>query len=133
MSAARRVDLARLGLGTVALSRPDLLLRLSGHHERRGERLTVRVLGARYVLQAGAGIAVAKQPGRTGAETWMRHADAATDLVHAVTMLVLAAVRPDHRRLALISAVTALAFATADSTGAPDDVRRRDPSRGHAR
>jgi hypothetical protein len=137
MSAVRPVDLARLGLGAVALARPDLLLRLGGRHERggegRAERVVVRVLGARYVLQSGAGLVITQQHDRPGIRAWVRAGDATVDLVHALTMLALAAVRPSHRRLALISAATATAFAAADATGSREGAPTTDPAGGAAR
>jgi hypothetical protein len=106
MSTPRLVDVARLSLGAAALGRPDLFLRLSTGSDGGGERVTVRALGARYVVQSGAGLAFGRP--------WVRDADAAIDLVHAVSMLALAAIAPTHRRIALISAATALGFAAAD-------------------
>jgi hypothetical protein len=106
VSAPRPVDLARLGLGAAALARPDLFLRLTETPDERAERTTVRVLGARYVVQSGAGI-VRGRP-------WVRDLDAAVDLIHAATMVALAAVSPTHRRLALLSAATAGGLAAAD-------------------
>lgn len=106
MSTPRPVDLARLGLGAVALARPDLLLRPVTERTSRGERITVRLLGARYVAQSGAGMILGRP--------WVRDLDAAVDLAHAATMVALAAVSPTHRRLALLSAVTATGLAAAD-------------------
>ena len=106
MSAPRPVDVARLGLGAAALGRPDLFLRLIPGSDGGGERATVRVLGARYILQSGTALAFGRP--------WVRDADAAIDLIHAVSMVALAALRPTHRRIALLSAATALGFAAAD-------------------
>ncbi len=109
MSALRPVDVARLGLGAAALARPGLFLRLTkGASDRvgRAERVTVRILGVRYILQSGTGLASGRP--------WVRDADAAIDLVHAATMVALAAIAPTHRRLALLSAATAIGFAAAD-------------------
>jgi hypothetical protein len=118
MSTARPVDVARMGLGLLALTRPGLVLRLGTGPGGRGERVTVRVLGARYVLQSGSGLLLALPPlgrrVRTWDHPWVRDVDAAVDLVHAGTMLALAAARPGHRRLALTSAAAATAFALAD-------------------
>jgi hypothetical protein len=105
MNHLRAPDWARLGLGAVLVARPRLPVRLAGS-PGRGEEVAARVLGARYVLQAGAGAVV---PGR-----WGRPLDAAVDLVHAATMLGLAAASPTHRRLATASAAAAMAFAAAD-------------------
>lgn len=105
MNSPRPVDLARLGLGAAALAKPDLFLHL-GAHDGRGVSGTVRILGGRYIVQSAGRIIVR--------HAWDRDADAAVDLLHAATMLALAAVVPSHRRPALLSAVTATGFATAD-------------------
>lgn len=111
MRRPRPVDAVRCGLGLVALTRPDLLLRLT--HVRAATptygpaaRRTVRVLGARYVVQSGCGI-VLELP-------WLPTADALVDLAHAASMLGVAALVPTHRRLALVSAGAAVVFAGAD-------------------
>lgn len=104
----RPVDLARLGLGVVAIARPDMLLRASTepHGGRGKDRVVVRVLGTRYLLQAAAGVGLDRP--------WMPALDAATDLTHAATMLGLAALDRSHRRIALLSAAVATGFAVAD-------------------
>ena len=102
---ARPVDLARLGLGILALARPQWLLRGTASRDGRWPRRVTRILGARYVVQSVAG---SDRPRPVGAEL-----DGAVDLVHAVTMVGFAAVFPDHRRLALTSGALALAFAVA--------------------
>lgn len=106
MRSARPVDVARLILGAAALGQPDLVLRLAQGSNGRGERVTVRILGARYIGQSGAGIAFGRP--------WIWKADAAIELVHAATMVALAAIAPAHRRLALLSTAIALAFTAAD-------------------
>lgn len=102
----RRPDAARLALGVLVLSRPELPVRLSGSRDGAGVRRTVRVLGGRYVVQALGG--------RWLHPAWLPEADAAVDLVHAASMLRLARLAPRHRRLALLSAVLATGFAAAD-------------------
>ena len=118
MSTPRPVDVVRFSLGAAALGRPDLLLRRSKGDDGRGERVTVRVLGARYIAQSGAGFILSqsqKRPScRHRGRPRLREADDAIDLIHAATMVALAAVAPRHRRLALLSAATALGFAAAD-------------------
>jgi uncharacterized RDD family membrane protein YckC len=104
------VDVARLVLGGAAMARPGLFLYLARGRVGRGERATVRILGARYILQSGAGLTLTQPWGRP----WVRDADAAIDFVHAATMVALAAIAPPHRRLALLSAGTAVGFAIAD-------------------
>ena len=114
MSTPRPVDVARLGLGAAAVGWPGLFLRLAKGRVGRGERVTVRILGARYVVQSGAGLTLTQPWGRPWARPWIRDADAAIDLVHAATMVALATIAPTHRRLALLSAATAIGFAAAD-------------------
>ena len=104
----RGPDVARLALGGLCLARPDLTLRLTGSDHGRGTRVGVRVLGARYVVQAVGGPWLHRR--------WVPGADAAVDVVHAISMLGLAAIAPTHRRVALVSAAMASAFAVADLT-----------------
>jgi hypothetical protein len=87
----RGPDAARLALGALCLTRP---------------RPVVRVLGARYVVQALGGEWVHR--------AWVPAVDAGVDLVHAASMLGVAAVSPRHRRAALASAALATGFAVAD-------------------
>jgi hypothetical protein len=114
MTTPRPVDVARLGLGLAAATRPDLLLRLSRARDGRGERVTVRILGARYVVQSGAGLILSRSRWRPGGRPWVRDADTAVDLIHAGTMIALATVAPQHRQLALLSAGAAIGFAATD-------------------
>ncbi|MFC4787237.1 hypothetical protein ACT8ZV_22360 [Nocardioides sp. MAHUQ-72] len=102
----RRPDAARLALGVVALARPGLPVRLTGSRDGVGVRRTVRVLGGRYVVQSLGG--------RWLHRAWVPEADAAVDLVHAASMVGLAAFGPHRRRLVLTSAALAVAFAAAD-------------------
>jgi hypothetical protein len=102
----RTVDLARLGLGALALARPRTLLRLTGSAGDGPVETVVRVLGARYVGQGATGLLVDR--------TWLPAADAAVDAVHGLTMVGAAAAWPQHRRAALASAAAAAAFALAD-------------------
>jgi hypothetical protein len=106
MRSPRAVDLARLAAGTLALTRPQTLLRLSPGDDSAGTRRTVRVLGARYVVQAAGGALVRRR--------WVPTADAGVDVVHAVSMAGIAAFSPRHRRLAFTSLAAAVAFAAAD-------------------
>jgi hypothetical protein len=105
MTPARPVDLARLALGGWALARPDDLLHLVGDGGP-GPRTITRLLGGRYVVQSGAGVALPRRPPH-----WL---DAAVDLAHAASMLGAARAVPRHRRSALASAVLAVTFAVAD-------------------
>jgi hypothetical protein len=100
------VDAARLTLGVVLVVRPDLPLTFGRVPGGRWTTVATRALGVRYVVQAGAGT-VAGDP-------WAPPLDAAVDLVHAATMVVLAVASPAHRRLAVASAAAALLFAAGD-------------------
>lgn len=102
----RRADRARLALGALALARPGLPVRATGSRDGAAVRRTVRVLGVRYVVQSLGG--------RRLHRAWVPEADAAVDLVHAASMLGLARLAPRHRRLALVSAALATAFAVVD-------------------
>ena len=106
MTPPRAVDLARLAVGTLALARPQTLLTLNPGDDSAGTQRVVRVLGARYIVQAVGG-ALARRP-------WVPAADAGVDVVHAVSMAGIAALAPRHRRLALASLTAAIAFAAAD-------------------
>lgn len=97
----RPADRARLALGGWCLARPRSLT---------GPPPVVRVLGARYVVQALGGTWVHR--------AWVPGVDAAVDLVHAGSMLGAAAVWPRHRRAALTSAALAAGFAVADLSSA---------------
>jgi hypothetical protein len=118
MSEVRTVDVLRLGLGVVILARPQLPLRLSTGQTRRPELAATRVLGARYVAQSVVGVGLNRAWGRPydtdGRRRWLGQADAAVDLVHALSMAGLSVVSPRHRRVAAVSAVTALGFAALD-------------------
>jgi hypothetical protein len=102
----RPTDLARLGAGVLVLARPGWVVHATGSPDGPWVRGTVRILGARYVAQAVFGSA-AHRP-------WVRVVDTGVDVIHAVSMVGFAAAMPRHRRLALLSAVTALGFAALD-------------------
>jgi hypothetical protein len=106
------VDVARLVVGGTALLVPGRLLRATGSTDGPGVRRVTRVLGARYLLQAGAGLALHRP--------WVAELDGAVDLVHAASMLPVAVALPAQRRLALTSAVVAVACAAADLRGRRD-------------
>ncbi|MGI8523878.1 MAG: hypothetical protein ACR2K3_11310 [Nocardioides sp.] len=113
MNRLRSVDAARLILGVVTLARPHTAFGLTRTPDTPAARTVVRVLGARYVVQSVGGAWVHR--------SWVPETDAAVDVVHAASMLALAAFAPRHRRLALASAAAAVGFATADL------VDRRNP------
>ncbi|ORV94556.1 hypothetical protein AWC11_03760 [Mycobacterium interjectum] len=107
---------ARIGYGIALLALPSPLLRLvTSEPATARERAVTRILGARLLAQAAAtdvrpdAVSVA-----LGAEV---------DFVHAVTMLVWAAVDRGSRRLTLFSAATAGLFAAAGAAQA-----RRTPA-----
>ena len=116
----RGPDVARLALGGLCLLRPDLPIRLTGAGDGRGVRVGVRVLGARYVVQSVGGPWLDRR--------WVPEADAAVDVVHAASMLGLAAIAPGQRRIALVSAAMATAFAVADLTHPEAATNDRSPS-----
>ena len=105
---ARPVDVLRLGLGSVAVAAPRRVLPPAA--DTRWTRGFTRILGGRYVVQSSAGL-LEQRP-------WVPEVDATVDVVHALTMLGLAAVSPRHRRVALVSAAAAVAFAVLDLTEA---------------
>lgn len=106
----RPADAARLALGGVLLAVPATVSAATGSPHSTALRGTIRVLGARYLVQALAAPAV-RRP-------WVRPVDTGIDLVHAASMLAVARTFPTHRRLAHLSAVTALVFAALDGVEA---------------
>ena len=109
MRSPRPVDLARLGLGLALATRPQAVLRLAPAPSSDRTQQVVRVLGARYLLQAAGGYALDRP--------WVPALDAGAELLHAASMLALAAYAPRHRRLALLSGAVAATFAAADLRG----------------
>jgi hypothetical protein len=112
----------RAALGAVLLAEPDVILdRLTRHRVGTSERTVARLLGVRNLVE---GALVARQRGRG----WLL-AGAAVDATHALSMIALAAIRPQHRRLASASAVAATATAAAGiaaAQGAPRGAPRRE-------
>jgi hypothetical protein len=107
----------RLVAGTALLIAPGRVLGDLPHREIKGAaRAFARVLGARHLVEA--------------AVLWRDHTHrwvllgAGVDATHAATMLALAVVRPDERRLALTNAITAAALAGAGTMAARHDERR---------
>ena len=99
-------DRVRLGLGVVAVARPQWLLRGLRAADGTRVRRVVRVLGARHVAQAGAGVLLRRH--------WSPRLDVAVELVHAASTVVLVVVFPSHRRAAVASGAVALALAVMD-------------------
>ncbi|HVE24476.1 MAG TPA: hypothetical protein VNC22_03690 [Sporichthya sp.] len=114
----RPVDVVRLGLGLGTLTRPEVALRLSGGRTQQHERTAIRILGARFIAQSVMGIAASRSQRRPPASCerrpCVRELDVAIEVTHAATMLALAVASAKHRRLALVSAVTALGFSALD-------------------
>ena len=91
--------------GCYLLSRGDTAWRsLTGHAPEPAEEFAIRVLGARHFLQGGF---EAVAPGR------LPKTLIAVDILHAASMVALAAESPSHRRPALLSAAVAGSSATA--------------------
>ncbi len=96
----------RAGWGAALLIAPGAVLGELPHGRiDRPARVFARVLGARQLAQAG----IAASP-RGSSRGWIL-AGAAVDATHATTMVALAWLLPDRRRLALTNAATASAFA----------------------
>ena len=96
----------RIALGTMLLLVPDSVLRTvgAGPSDARTRRVA-RVLGARQLLQGSLAVRYRSRSSVLGG--------AAVDATHAATMLALATRRPDYRRPAIASALSAGCFAVA--------------------
>jgi hypothetical protein len=100
----RASDALRLAYGLALLADPQRVARgLTGRGLDREEQVTARVLGARHVTQAV--VLVLDDRALT------RNAGGVVDLMHAASMLLLAAWSPGRRRLALTDATIASLFA----------------------
>jgi hypothetical protein len=94
----------RAGWAGALLVVPEHLLRLAGHGPVPPAAVaTVRVLGARHLLQALVCAAAPRAP--------IAGAGAVVDTLHTGTCLGLAAVSPTWRRAALLDAAVETAFA----------------------
>ena len=96
----------RAGYGLVQLALPGYSAeqRLGGPLDTTTLRV-VRVLGARQVTQAGLALAFPAEP--------LLGLGVGVDALHALSMVPLALVTPRWRRPALVSGLTAAAFAAA--------------------
>lgn len=104
------LQLARTVWGITELVGPDALVRLgAGRDADVCERKAVRVLGARDVLQAQFTTRRGEGAHRAGA---------CVDVLHAASMVAIAARSPRHKRLALTSAAIAFGFALAERAAA---------------
>lgn len=114
-------DTVRLGYGVLLLTRPDRVARaLTGGGLDRRARLTARILGGRHIAQA----LVVGRDGRTS----VRRIGRALDLLHAASMLLLAAWAPGRTRMALADAAIATLFA-GSSSPTDDNSNTRSPRR----
>ncbi len=96
----------RCAWGAVLLIAPGAVLRAVPHQRiDRPVRVFTRVLGVRHLAQAAI---VGPRPTRGWILT-----GAAVDAAHASTMVALALLAPDRRRLAATNVATASAFAAA--------------------
>lgn len=103
---ARRLPPVRVAWGAALLLAPDRVLRALPHGQIDRPALAfARVLGVRDLVQAAV---IARRPTRGRIL-----AGAAVDATHATTMVALALIRPDRRKLALTNVTTASAFAVA--------------------
>ncbi len=103
---ASRLSWARGGLGAAQLLFPGRASRpLTGAPPDRRTRQVVRILGGRQLIQA---LATGADPTAT-----MLAVGAAVDVIHGLTMVVLAVVDRRRRRVALGDALIAAAFAWA--------------------
>lgn len=105
----RAVDVARIGLGATLLLRPQLATRLTATPATGGALGLARLLGGRY-LAHGLVVGLADSSG-------LRRAGTGVEVLHAVSMGPLAALDPDHRRLAAAGAGIALGLAAWERLG----------------
>jgi hypothetical protein len=108
---SRRPPLLHAALGTALLAVPDAVLRRAGWSTGdRAGALAVRVLGIRHLGQA---VALWLWPGRSSLRL-----GGTVDVLHGVSMAVLAAVGGSRRRAALASMLAAGALAAVQFTEA---------------
>jgi hypothetical protein len=93
----------RAAWGAVLMLAPDQLVALAGGRPDRASRMTLRVLGARHVLQAAA---LWRWP-----QPAVRRLGVAVDLLHGGTSAALAVADRRRRRVAAADAVVALLWA----------------------
>lgn len=100
----RTAAVARTLYGAALLVAPDMLTRrVTGEPAGRGVTIVGRLLGARHLGQALIA-------GRSGSRTWLL-AGVLADVAHALTMIAVALVSTDHRRLAALDALVASGWA----------------------
>ena len=101
-------------VGAALVGRPDTASRLVASPYPGGAAPppeVVRVLGSRMIAQAGVVTATARRHPRHLRA--VLRAGVGVDVLHAASMVVVAAWKPEYRRGALVSAVTATASAGA--------------------
>jgi len=102
--ASRAAEVGRIAYGAALLVFPGALVRMvSGGKADRPSRIGARILGARHLVQAAV-------VGRGGGRPLLA-AGAATDALHALSMVALATFDSGHRRIAATDAVVAALFA----------------------
>ena len=100
------LELLRAAYGTAELLSPGTVEGLLiGRAPDQRARAVIRILGARHLLQA----VVTARGGRT-----LHRLGGGVDLVHALTMVALAAFDRRRRRPAVVNAAVALAFAAGE-------------------
>lgn len=112
------LELLRAGYGSAELLAPGAVACfLIGRIPDAHASTFIRVLGARHLLQAVA-------TSTFGGGTALRRTSAGVDFLHAVTMLVLAAVDRRRRHSAVANAAIALVFAAGELRSGPACVGR---------
>lgn len=106
------VGTIRIALGVALLARPTAASSLTRTAPSGRVIALTRVLGARYVAQGALDLAVPHD----------RRLDAAVELLHAGSMLLLARRDRAHARLALLSAAAATALAVLPGRDGPRGV-----------
>lgn len=103
MTSRTPLALARIGVGVAELALPDRLgTPLLGRRPDTTDRVVMRILGVRHLVQAAGGLRGHELLGGP-----------LLDVLHALSMYGAAAVTQKHRRGALLSAAGATGFALA--------------------
>ena len=101
----RAVGAAGLAWGTVILAAgPPIWRRLANHEPSEVDEVALRVLGARHVATGTTQVLCPRR---------FQRVEIAIDLIHASSMVALAALDPSRRRPALVTAAVAVAGAAA--------------------
>lgn len=95
----RAIGAVQAGTGVALLTRPGPVIRTVTRSDSTQGTSVARLLGGRLIVQ---GVALAAFPTRGPLL-----AAGVVDLLHATSMIAVAAVRPDHRRGAVASALFA--------------------------